>query len=44
MRSFTNNYADQRPEIFLAFAIGYIVIVEVLTLSSYVVERRWRVA
>ena len=44
MRSFTNNHADQRPEIFLAFAVGYIVIVEVLTLSSYVVERRWKVA
>lgn len=44
MRAFTNNYADQRPEIFMAFAIGYIVIVEVLTLSSYVVERRWKVA
>ena len=44
MRAFTNNYAGQRPEIFLAFAIGYIVIVEVLTLSSYVVERRWKVA
>ena len=44
MRIFTNNDADQRVGIFLAFAIGYIIIVEVLTLSSYVVERRWRVA
>lgn len=44
MRSFTNDNADQRIGIFLAFAIGYIVIVEVVSLSSYVVERRWKVA
>lgn len=44
MRAFTNDHADQRIEIFLAFAVGYIIIVEVLTLSSYVVERRWKVA
>lgn len=44
MRAFTNNNADQRIGIFLAFAIGYIVLVEVLTLSSYVVERRWKAA
>ncbi len=44
MHSFTNDHADQRPGIFLAFAVGYIILVEVLTMSSYVVERRWRVA
>lgn len=44
MRSLTNDNADQRIGIFLAFAVGYIIIVEVLTLSSYVVERRWKVA
>lgn len=44
MRAFTNNNADQRLGIFLAFAIGYIVIVEVITMSSYVAERRWKVA
>jgi glutamate transport system permease protein len=44
MRGFTNNNADERIGIFLAFAIGYIVLVEVLTMSSYVVERRWKVA
>ena len=43
MRAFTNNNADDRIGIFLAFAIGYIIIVEVLTLSSYAVERRWKV-
>lgn len=44
MRRFTNNHADQRPEIFLMFAIGYIVIVEVVALSSYALERKVRVA
>lgn len=44
MRGLTNNAADQRIGIFLAFAVGYIIIVEVLTLSSYAVERRWKVA
>lgn len=44
MDAFNNDYADQRIQIFLAFAIGYIIIVEVITMSSYVVERRWRVA
>lgn len=44
MRGFTNNNADQRIGIFLAFAIGYVLLVEVLTLSSYAVERRWKAA
>ena len=44
MHSFTNDYSNQRVGIFLAFAIGYIILVEVLTMSSYVAERRWRVA
>lgn len=44
MHSFTNDYSDERIGIFLTFAVGYIILVEVLTLSSYVVERRWRVA
>ncbi|HEY0641999.1 MAG TPA: amino acid ABC transporter permease [Nocardioides sp.] len=44
MRALTNNNADQRTGIFLAFAIGYIVIVEVVSLASYVLERKVRVA
>ena len=44
MRAFSNDHADQRAGIFLMFAIGYVVLVEVLTLSSYAVERRWRVS
>ena len=44
MRGFTNNNADERIGIFLAFAIGYIIVVEVISLSSYLVERKVRVA
>lgn len=44
MRALTNNNADQRIGIFLAFAIGYIVIVEAISLASYGVERKVRVA
>jgi glutamate transport system permease protein len=44
MRAFNNNNADQRIQIFLLFALGYVVLVEVVALSSYVIERRWRVA
>ena len=44
MKALTNNNADQRTGIFLAFAIGYIVIVEVVALASYAVERKVRVA
>ena len=44
MRAFTNDNADQRIGIFLAFAIGYIVIVEVVSFASIAVERKVRVA
>jgi glutamate transport system permease protein len=44
MRGLTNDNADQRIGIFLAFAIGYIIVVEVISLSSYLVERKVRVA
>ena len=44
MRALTNDNADQRIGIFLAFAIGYIVLVEVVSLSSYLVERKVKVA
>jgi glutamate transport system permease protein len=44
MRSLSNDHADQRVQIFLIFAVGYIVLVEVVTLASYSLERRWRVA
>lgn len=44
MRALTNNNADQRIGIFLAFAIGYIVIVEVVSFTSYGIERKVKVA
>jgi glutamate transport system permease protein len=44
MKSFTNDFASQRWGIFLAFAIGYVVLVELVSLVATVLERRWRVA
>ena len=44
MRRFTNDNADQRLGIFIAFAIGYIVLVEIVSLLSQLLERRWRIA
>lgn len=44
MRFFTNNNADDRMLIFLTFAIGYVIIVELVSLGSHGLERRWRVA
>jgi glutamate transport system permease protein len=44
MRGFTNDQADDRMEIFIAFAIGYIIIVEVISAGASGLERRWRVA
>jgi glutamate transport system permease protein len=44
MRALTNNNADQRIGIFLAFAVGYIILVELVSLSSYLVERKVKVA
>jgi len=44
MRGFTNNNADDRTLIFLTFAIGYIIIVEVMSAGAFGLERRWRVS
>jgi glutamate transport system permease protein len=44
MKSFTNDYASERWGIFLAFALGYIILVEIVSLIATVLERRWRVA
>lgn len=44
MRYFTNNNADDRLQIFLIFAIGYIIIVEVMSAGAFGLERRWRTA
>jgi glutamate transport system permease protein len=44
MRFFTNNNADARMQIFLVFAVGYIIIVEILSAGAFGLERRWRAA
>ena len=44
MRYFTNNNADDRPLIFITFAIGYIIIVELMSAGAITLERRWRVS
>jgi glutamate transport system permease protein len=44
MRFFTNNNADDRGWIFITFAVGYIIIVEVMSLGAHRLERRWKVA
>ena len=42
MKGLLNDNADQRYMIFLGFALGYIVIVEAISLSAGLLERRWR--
>jgi glutamate transport system permease protein len=44
MRSLTNDFPSQRTAIFIAFAIGYIVLVEILSFGANRLERRWRIA
>ena len=44
MKSFTNDFASERWGIFLAFALGYIILVEVVSLLATILERRWRIA
>lgn len=44
MRGLTNDNSSQRIGIFICFAVGYIVIVEVVSMISLALERRWRVA
>lgn len=44
MHGFTNDHPEQRWGIFVAFAIGYIIIVEIMSAGAFGLERRWRVA
>jgi glutamate transport system permease protein len=44
MRAFTNDFASERTAIFIAFALGYIVIVELFSALSLLLERRYRAA
>lgn len=44
MRGFTNNNADDRLLIFATFALGYIIVVELISLGAFGLERRWKAA
>lgn len=44
MKGFTNDNADARIQIFIVFALGYIIIVELLSAGASGLERRWKVA
>jgi glutamate transport system permease protein len=44
MRFFTNNNVSDRTLIFITFAIGYIIIVELISAGAIGFERRWKVA
>jgi glutamate transport system permease protein len=43
MRSTTNNFSSQRLGIFIAYAVGYLVIVEAFSFLAGRLERHWRV-
>jgi len=42
MKGLQNDYATERVAIFVGIAIGYIVIVETISLGAGMLERRWR--
>lgn len=44
MRGMTNDFSSQRIGIFLCFALGYIILVEIVSMISLSFERRWRIA
>jgi len=44
MRYFSNNNASDRPMIFLTFALGYVILVELVSAGAFGLERRGRVA
>lgn len=44
MRGFTNNAPGERVEIFLIFALVFVVLVEMVSFVAHRFERRWRIA
>ncbi len=44
MRYFVNRNADDTILIFVLFAIGYIILVELISLAAFGLERRWKAA
>jgi glutamate transport system permease protein len=43
MKYFTNNSGNDLP-IFLIYAAGYVVLVEIISFGAHRLERRWSVA
>ena len=44
MRYFANRNADETLWVFALFALGYILVVELISLASFGLERRWKAA
>jgi glutamate transport system permease protein len=44
MKGFITANADVQIQIFILFAVGYIILVEILSAGASVLERRWKVA
>jgi glutamate transport system permease protein len=44
MRGLSNDYSSQRLGIFVCFALGYIILVEIVSMIALTFERRWRIA
>jgi glutamate transport system permease protein len=44
MRGLNNDYASQRTVIFLCFALGFVVLVEIFSFMASRLERAWRIA
>ncbi|TNM46137.1 amino acid ABC transporter permease [Nocardioides albidus] len=44
MRDFVNKNSDDTMLIFLVFAIGYVILVELISFAAYGLERRWKAA
>lgn len=44
MRQFSNNNADDRFQIFMLFAVGYIILVEAISGASWLLERKVKAA
>jgi glutamate transport system permease protein len=44
MRFFVNRDVGDRWWIFLTFAIGYVIIVELISAGAFGLERRWKVS
>ena len=43
MRGLTRDYATEQIQIFIGIALGYIIIVEVISFAASRFERRWAV-